>query len=436
MSVEIREKIKRAEGSYVCTRVKGVDLVDTYLSRSLTLASLRSPLDRPYLIERLKLTKSIDKIDSFYERLNRASLEVLKEVSLFSLQCVEPLGIESSEVWDALMYDKELMSRPLRALQGKSCLRVLTLRINDLGKSPEEIRDWKPAEIRKKKVPPQALALLAVEQLENLDFSIYNGEEIDFCMRGGLDDRETIETRFLYLSESQIFQVLEKSSSKLLQFFPLECLERISVEKLKTKQIDAIFCSPWLSDEEQGERIRAIHPKYIRSMALQGSGKFLSFLTAEQLRGIELSSLHDAQVEEVFFLSKGAKEKISLLFSDEINQLIKRGFGKILEHVSSDQMQGVAMDLLSQADLEILFPSLEPRDLERGSYCEEEGRHFWIEYKPEGASCISMNETEVRRRLEERKQRCRKSFLSLNVGQWKRIQGKLPLVTRAFLGQK
>lgn len=355
------------------------------------------------------------------------------------------------------------------------------------------------------KLPAGAFGLLTDDQVKELDFSKLSTEQIIKCIRGGIDDQKTIQRRFSILSPQQLSVVFQVVEDEVLSHFPIASVGNLPVavmtkqqleslfcnfripegeqrqrvtmlssdainsilpkldrdfllllsddhirgldySKVEKEQLGDIFCSWKLGEKEKARKTALIPPHAMRLVVKIANRELLKSLTQEQILALDLDSLDNEQIENIFFYwslqDKENKAKISILPVPSINGMIHRGFFDVLKYISDEQLSQIDLQNIPPEHLNTLFPTLDPANWHPGhTYSikpnfQGRNKHDWEQVTSTGSSYTSLDEREVAQIIEQRKAQCQKNFQILSQHeQFAAIRGKISPEILVFLNQ-
>jgi hypothetical protein len=308
------------------------DEICPHMDQVLTLADYKTALQcgqtvTDAIVSHLNLTWNIFTINQAFflvERIGQVSDNVLGRVTLGSVQKIgETTAFKDSAVWYALAPDEEIQKRQVVDIEKVDFHEtdVLTARLQEVEISNQEVfvapwpfqkqnltigalRLLTPKELNgiAKKIPENACALFTDEQVQEVDFSKFSGDQLDKMIEGDKTGR-----RINRINPDQMREFLKKSSGHGLRQFEVSKIPDLDISKMSADQVAALLASiGTASKEEIAERIQKVPLPQIEHILRLSKDhlflmcEFLKNLSATQLISVDCSLLTKEQLYEVF----------------------------------------------------------------------------------------------------------------------------------------
>ena len=287
---------KKIEDSQLMTW-RELEIKNITLSSALSLADLNaihqtSEALTAVVVSYLDLQKQMDCFPGLLKRIGAVSERVLDLVTLFDLQKVgSRVSPENSAVWFAVSSDEQFLDRKvsqMKKVHFKSSVALTRIREmkfdpkKQLGLRVRDLRFLTAIELsqKAKSIPGGACSLLKIGQIVQLDFTRFNGVQLDAMMR---------QDCIGLLKQTQVNEWVKKSYSDSVRLLSEEQIKNLDYEGIK--DFGQLF-----SGKGKEARIQAIPLEFIDRM----SGDLFQYLSDEQYASLDPSKLSEKQLRVIF----------------------------------------------------------------------------------------------------------------------------------------
>lgn len=158
--------------------------------------------------------------------------------------------------------------------------------------------------------------------------------------------------RFSHLPAEEVHDALYKDllPENVYSYITPEQLTGLRYSRLQRSQIEAIFCSPFLNENEKKEQFEKIAPKEIQELLYSNKlpMNLYDMITVEQLKGLELTGLTLPQIEALFTQKAESIEKSKRRFESLSKESVQNAlYADLLlysqQFVRADQLMGLVL---------------------------------------------------------------------------------------------
>lgn len=181
------------------------------------------------------------------------------------------------------------------------------------------------------------------------------------CIKGGINDKDTIQRRFSLLSPQQLAIIFEQEKYNALPFasFPTASFGNLPVGMMTEEQIKEMFCSIHILENERKERIAMLSVETINAILPKLDHEFLFLLSDDQVRGLDYSRIDKQHFERIFCSVrldlKQRCHRIGLIPLQSVTKLVRIAEADSLNRLTQEQLASLDFDLLDKNQVEKIF---------------------------------------------------------------------------------
>lgn len=210
-------------------------------------------------------------------------------------------------------------------------------------------------------IPPLAFLFFTSNQIRNLKLS-----NLSLGINTMIfTNPSEIDKRIELYEEEDILNAIYKNvlPEKILSRLTKEQVKKLKLSNLSKEQFEIIFSEKGIHFNDQlfkNFELKDIEEAIIKEMF---KPLYLNLLSAEELKGLELSKLSKRTIDylfDIYIRDKNDKEKFSVFSSKDVNEALtaeKITSQYHLSLLSDEQLKGLELSKLSKTIIEDLFPS-------------------------------------------------------------------------------